>query len=439
MARDVAVVYQGVQIGLEAAGAEGTPVPALIRLQSLGFGQITPQGEGEMYRSEGDKLNTGNTPPGNLHATVPFTGKLTYNELARIYQSALRKVVPIPDGSNGYLWNWYLQRSRQDVKQYMTMEMGNDVTAQRIPYAFVNGYTEETSKLKQSIGGDIIGQWVSDAIQMSTNEQQVLTVSGGPPTSGAGALAGTNPRTGVAFNVTAIPYNATDVQAQARFDAAIGAYNSKVTGGPWPGAPLTVEFRGEFGQINVATMTPTNTFDAGSFAVTTSVPGVAPTETVPVYIAPQSIGVKIVTTAQADLDAAAYFPRSIMVKFDIKGIQEPEFYMNPDAQSYESVLEGAPAISLSLKVGRQDSGIPLLASLTAGTKIWVRTESLGPVIPGGSPSRNRWTRDYCGVVIRPYSPDTEGNGATATWVLENEYDPIWGKSLDVTLVNTVAA
>jgi hypothetical protein len=61
MPRDVAIVYQGVGIGLETT--PGTAVPALIKLGSLGFGQLEGQGSGEgASKAEGTSKAEGPTP-----------------------------------------------------------------------------------------------------------------------------------------------------------------------------------------------------------------------------------------------------------------------------------------------------------------------------------------------------------------------------------------
>ncbi|QDT41057.1 hypothetical protein Pan241w_11160 [Gimesia alba] len=86
-----------------------------------------------------------------------------------------------------------------------------------------------------------------------TNEVQTLTFTG-TPTSGS---------VGVSFagEEALIPYDATAAEAETLLEAlsTIGSGNVDVTGGDWPGTPLTVEFIGDLGQTDQPQLVVDNT------------------------------------------------------------------------------------------------------------------------------------------------------------------------------------
>lgn len=101
------------------------------------------------------------------------------------------------------------------------------------------------------------------------NERQTLTVAGGPPTAGTFTLT---------FNGQAtapLAFNATAAQVRAALEAlgTIGAGNVLVTGGPFPGGVITVEFQAGRGQAPQPAMTVADTFDAGDVTVATTQQG----------------------------------------------------------------------------------------------------------------------------------------------------------------------
>lgn len=95
------------------------------------------------------------------------------------------------------------------------------------------------------------------------NERQSLTVTGGVPTAGTFTL------TFGGQDTAALPFDATAAAVQAALEAlgTIGAGNVAVTGGPFPGAAMTVEFQAGRGQAPQAAITAADTFDAGDVTV----------------------------------------------------------------------------------------------------------------------------------------------------------------------------
>lgn len=104
-----------------------------------------------------------------------------------------------------------------------------------------------------------------------TNEVQTVTITGSP-TDGDFTLTWSGQTT------APIPFDASAAQVQAALEALpnIGPGNIAVSGGPGPGTPWSVTFKGILGGTDVAAMTATKNFSGGSnpdVAVTTSTAG----------------------------------------------------------------------------------------------------------------------------------------------------------------------
>jgi len=116
-----------------------------------------------------------------------------------------------------------------------------------------------------------------------TNEVQTITITG-TPTGGTftitSAITGSSAKT-ASGNFTgttvAIARNATAAVVQAALETILGEGNVVCGGGPFPGTPVSVTFRGELSSTNVAALTTTDSFTGGSSpasAVTTATAGV---------------------------------------------------------------------------------------------------------------------------------------------------------------------
>lgn len=112
-----------------------------------------------------------------------------------------------------------------------------------------------------------------------SNEVQTLTLTGSPT---AGGVIVSYQGEGVN-----IPYNASAATAEALLDtvSTIGSGNTNVTGGPWPGTPLVVEFINDLAVTNVELLEIDTS--ALTMLVTETTPGVtAPTGEVVTTVSP---------------------------------------------------------------------------------------------------------------------------------------------------------
>ncbi|MCD6392369.1 MAG: hypothetical protein J7M40_02565 [Planctomycetes bacterium] len=103
-------------------------------------------------------------------------------------------------------------------------------------------------------------------VAAAVNEQQTITITGGPPTSGNINIAFGGDNIDVAFNASA-----NDVRLALEGLSSIGAGDVTVTGTSFTGANgLTIEFAGALALTNVAEMVVTDaTLDAGTPAIST--------------------------------------------------------------------------------------------------------------------------------------------------------------------------
>lgn len=97
------------------------------------------------------------------------------------------------------------------------------------------------------------------------NERQQLVMNGGP-TGGTFTLTLNNPANGLVGTTGALPFNATAdlirTELENTFPALVG--NIIVTGGPFPGAAVIVEFAGAFAGVDIAQMSATSTLTGGT-------------------------------------------------------------------------------------------------------------------------------------------------------------------------------
>lgn len=135
-----------------------------------------------------------------------------------------------------------------------------------------------------------------------SNEQQTVTITGGP-------TGGTFTLTYAGATTAAIAYNATaaDVAAALTALSTVGTANVTATGGPLPGAAVVVTFTGRLGSTDVAMMTATSSLTGGTspaVSVTETRKGGSGTRAGFVTVAViGAAGVRLSTAAKADLQS----------------------------------------------------------------------------------------------------------------------------------------
>lgn len=155
--------------------------------------------------------------------------------------------------------SWLGSRDGTEVSQGITLYLPAFTSGVHYP----NGYIPSgvlLARITSGPGQDMYGPYAG-----STSEVQTVTITG-TPTGGTFTLtAGGETTAGIAYNATA-----SAVKAALAALPSITAADVAVTGGPGPGTPYVVAFRGQFAGENVAQMTAsaTNLTGGSSPAVT---------------------------------------------------------------------------------------------------------------------------------------------------------------------------
>lgn len=163
----------------------------------------------------------------------------------------------------------------------------------------------------------------------------------------------------------------------------------------------------------------------------------SPTEIIPVIINPQSFDVYIGDT-QAGISGTA-FTRPFTFDLSIDNIVEPLDRMASADVSFINLIEKAPTIMATFQTAADDADMAFLTNWTAGSTKFFRVKALGDVISGAIPSQYTFNLDFAAKIIKAYDPTERQGAATATWQLENAYDSTWTKSIELYVINTVAA
>jgi hypothetical protein len=432
-AQDISYRTQRSQYGVQAD--YDTVIAASRRFGGLGF-DLSPDFTKDEFSRMGDRWPV-ISQTGHVWTNVKGSGKPVYSDMPTIFSCVHRKITgpTTPGGgTNTRLWAYQQSTSEDEDVEALTIEQGNRKLAWRSSGIRLSGYTFTWDDLKTDFSCEGFGKAIDTGRQLSTNEVVSLAVTGGTPTSGSGSLAGTNPRTGAAFTVTTIPFNSTSTQAQARFDAAIGANNSKVTGGPWPASPLVVEFRGEFGQIDVAVLTPSDSFDVGNIAATVSTPGVAVTENAIIPV--QSGHIKIYYDADSSAFGTTKLTRCYAGSLRIGSMREAHYVVDRDIQNtFVGHLEGDPEGALSVTIMANEDADTIYADALAGTSRAVRIEAVGPIIEGSLPYKVIWDA----MVKARKIGERKAQGKALATVVDFGifHDDTYGRALTASAQNTV--
>jgi hypothetical protein len=87
---------------------------------------------------------------------VSFNGPMDYRAMCYPLASGLGLPTPVPDGTNGYIWDFTIASSEAIARQYLTYENGNADRAERAINAFANSFTFNASKGTQSYSGSML-------------------------------------------------------------------------------------------------------------------------------------------------------------------------------------------------------------------------------------------------------------------------------------------
>jgi hypothetical protein len=149
------VVFKGAQFGLQSV--LNTGVAADIKLLVPGFSRIMPKASGGYsHTNAGSRIPTASVPPGMHWGEVDFDGPMDYRAMCYMLASGLGLPAPVADGTNGWIWDFFIELNSGITRQYLTYENGNADRAERAINAFANSFTFNVSKATQSYSGRML-------------------------------------------------------------------------------------------------------------------------------------------------------------------------------------------------------------------------------------------------------------------------------------------
>jgi hypothetical protein len=222
---------------------------------------------------------------------------------------------------------------------------------------------------------DAEGQVKKAALTAGTNEAQTVTVSG-DPTGGSFTLTFNGQTT------AAIAYNATAAAVQAALEALpnVGTGGVTVTGGPLPGAAVTVTFTGELAGSAVPQMTSTAALTGGTdpaVAHATTVPGVSS------EVSDTSLWGFAAEDDGTESDIPVTMPRYPLATLDEEGVQEIDTYPATAESEFEGRISSAQVVTRALiganaAIGYDDATDTFFVKTAHGTNNLLKITGIRP-------------------------------------------------------------
>jgi len=266
-----------------------------------------------------------------------------------------------------------------------------------------------------------------------TLERQTLTVTGAP-TAFAPHLTF---RGRTAIGASQATYTAAQIQALLESIATLGLGSVVVAGGPLPTTPITVDFIGRYGGVNVSLLsTAGTTFTAGTsptFTVAETTPGAdAATQLPNVPMFPlhfsaylddtwAALGTtQMLALYNAQFNVAERWLRSRPVNASMSS----DGVYNPENQAH----------GLNLQVGVDATEKAFMAAIRAGTMKFVRLLGIGPLTGDGT-RHYEFEANACLIFTGTSGFDTATGLHVATWNTAIARDPTTGNGLTVRFRN----
>jgi len=233
-----------------------------------------PQFESEPVIGAGDELPSGAILNDDF-TNIEITGKAGYEGI----MYPLGSMFGFPTSTlvlgttYDHVWNWDGRRSI--IPASYAAHYGLPGRADEILGVIFNGLDMTAARGGYDFSTAGFGKALTPNVNMggATNEVQTGTVTGTPT-----ALAPTLSFGGRSAVLTsAASFTAAVIQDAMEDLSSIGIGNIAVTGGPWPGTPITFTFTGKLGGTDVALITTTGTTFTGgttpALAIVSTTPG----------------------------------------------------------------------------------------------------------------------------------------------------------------------
>lgn len=423
-----ASVFELSQIGPESV--IGVPTPATKRLQSL---SIVPEIKTKTtpFKPQGWKYNA-TLSVDQEWTEAKATGIADYAALPYPLSGLFGAVTPTtPTGAVlARQRQWIPTNSTAETPLTFTIESGSNVRAGKFSYGLFKDFGVNYTRQDVKVDGALLGQRYTDGITLTTapSEAQSLVATG--------ATAGTFTLTFNGQTTAPIAYNATAAAVVTALTAlsSIGAGGVTATGGPLPTTPVVITFAAGLSGTRQALLVPNSALlTGGPAAVTETTPGGMDLQAVPIFPTQNTL---YIDSSAANLGTTA-LTRPFDYSWKMTGKWDAVWPINAINTSFATHTELAPKTDVKLTLEADASGMTYLSTFRAGASIFLRMNSVGPLIETGI--YHTYNADFCGKItaINPFK-DSKGVWAI-DYTLEEFQDATWGASQMHTIINAVAA
>lgn len=429
-----ATVFQRSQLGVESVA--GTHVAATKQLQSLSF-DISANIESQRVRPAGSKSPTIQTV-GRKWSTLPISGSPTYDEQVYAWASVISNSPPLMLTQGVYRWQFSMNNFAADTTSFYTIEHGSAERAARATGVHISEFGYSISKTAWSQNGSATGRQYEDGVSLSSitmpqNQKcvmKLLNTTGGVFT----LTVGTETTDELDYDITASAF-----QAAIEDLDNVGIGNVVVVGESLiDGTGLTITFVGKlagknpgdlFVDVNDLTGDPTPSSNI-SISQTATMGGFLPV----VPMEPSTVDCYLATSYEG-LDAAQPLDYMLDSSWKISNRFGQTWPLKSSYKSFQSSVELEPKIDLSFTVKANSNGMALLQRLEQSDTVFFRVAAQGPVIKGNH--SYTFVHDTALKVSAIGGLSDNGGVYAASFSGEGVYDAGWGKSTEITLVNTV--
>lgn len=405
-------------------------------------------GEREDFRGGGGKvvtatLGTDEVSPWEMEAASCF------NHIGLILASrfGIPATTTPGGGTNSRQHVFTISPTREDLARFYTAIWGDGYVGLEGVYGYFNSLALDISRGDVGIDTSFRSRAAQFGVYPPTNEVQTITITG-TPTGGTFTL--TLPfLIGGSGTTGNINHNATAADVKAAIVAITGgkinADELDVSGGPGPGTPWVVTFRGRYAQTNIALMTTIDSLTGGSApasAVAQTTAGATPTN-MDLAPMPSNMWNVYLDDSWANL-GNTHYGGAYNLKLDFGDKYDEDMPINSDIVSYEAAIEKQEqdyTFETTIRLGTTAQA--QAGNLAAGTTQFVRTElstGNGPnpyYIEGSIPYS--LTFDFPIALKSRGTIDTAPNSSAVVMPLTAVMVPDDDHFCVATLVNTVTA
>ncbi len=418
---------QGIYIGGETT--LGTEVAATHNIKGVNV-KLDPNVELDEFRTDGDTFAR-KSVLNREWATVSADGKPDYNEIGWLLASVIGKPVTQLVTTGAYRHTFTLRtRSYHDPRGY-TIWKGDDTGREKTNHVLFSEFAQSIKRSADAVTAAGFGTalQINPSAPTGANEVQTLTI-GGSPTGGTYKLSFKGART------TALAYNAANTAIQTALQALVpvGAGNLLVTGsGPFVITAASALAGQLLDLIEAVEVALTGGTSPTATVTKTTKGGFSEYDLVPIEPGDWSV---FYATTLAGL-AAGQLTRSFGSDFDVKDRYKPVWAEDRSKPSYVAHVESEASAMVKLTLEADAAGMGYLTKARAGEMGFLKLDAVGPEVVSGVDYAMSITQFGEVSAIGSFG-DEEG-----VYTLECDhsarFDPTWGRTLEIVLVNKVAS